>query len=100
MEPAMNILIEVFSTPGCAKCAQAREALKSVAEKLCKDRVTWRDVNVLEELDRAVELGVMTPPCMAIDGTLVFPKLPTTDKLREELSRRLAHAGNGDAGQR
>lgn len=51
--------------------------------------MAWLDVNVLEELDHAAELGVITPPSIAIDGELVFQKLPTTDKFREELTRRL-----------
>lgn len=87
---AMNILIEVFSAPGCSKCAETREALRAVAESLGKDRVTWRDLNVLEEMDYAVELGVMAPPAVAIDGELVFPALPTPEQLRHELIRRLA----------
>jgi len=86
----MNILIEVFSAPGCSKCAEGREALKTVAEALGKDRITWRDLNVLEEMDYAVELGVMAPPAIAIDGELVFPALPTPEQLRRELTRRLA----------
>lgn len=85
----MKIAVEVFSTPGCGRCAQAGAALKSVVAELGPDRVTWRDVNVLEELDHAVELGVITPPSIAIDGELVFPKLPTADQFREELMRRL-----------
>lgn len=36
-----------------------------------------------------VELGVMSPPSIAIDGELVFPKLPTPEKLRAELLKRL-----------
>lgn len=51
--------------------------------------VTWRDINLLDELDYAVELGVLTPPSIAIDGELVFPSLPGAAKLREELARRL-----------
>lgn len=86
----MNILIEVFSAPGCSKCAEGRGALKAVAEELAKDRVTWRDLNVLDEMDYAVELGVMTPPSVAIDGELVFPALPTPEELRRELLKRLA----------
>jgi hypothetical protein len=41
-------------------------------------------------MDHAVELGVMTPPSLAIDGKLVFPALPSPDRLREELRRRMA----------
>ena len=89
----MNILIEAFSAPGCSKCAQAREALKSVAEGLGKHRVTWRDVNVLDEMDYAVELGIMAPPSIAINGELVFPALPTPERLRDELRKRLNAAG-------
>lgn len=85
----MTILVEVFSAPGCSKCAAARDALKSVTESLGKGAVTWRDLNVLAEIDHAVELGVMSPPSIAIDGELVFPKLPTPEKLRAELLRRL-----------
>lgn len=85
----MSIKIEVLSTPGCNKCEGARESLKAVAQGFGEHRVTWRDVNVLNELDYAVGLGVLTPPSMAIDGELVFPKLPSTAQLRKELARRL-----------
>lgn len=88
----MKILIEAFSAPGCPKCAQTREALKSAAESLGEDRITWRDVNLIEEMDYAVELGVMTPPSIAINGELVFPALPKPERLRAELARRLAPA--------
>ncbi len=89
----MKILIEAFSAPGCSRCAQSRQALKSVAEELDKDRFVWRDVNVLEELDYAVRLGVLTPPSLAIDGELVFPALPTPGRLRAELAKRLERSG-------
>lgn len=85
----MSISVEIFSTPGCGRCARARDALKAVAEGFGQDRVNWRDVNVLEELDYALELGLFAPPAIAIDGELVFPKLPAADRLREELLRRL-----------
>lgn len=85
----MTIVVEVFLAPGCAKCAASREALKSVAESLGKGAITWRDLNVLDEMDYAVELGVMTPPSLAIDGELAFPALPTPEKLRDELLKRL-----------
>lgn len=85
----MKIVVEIFSAPGCTKCAQSRQALQSVAEELGRERFLWRDVNILQEMDRAVELGVMSPPSLAIDGELVFPALPTPQRLRAELSKRL-----------
>lgn len=83
------VRVEVFSSPGCGKCAQAKAVLKVVAEELGEDKVTWRDVNILEEMDYAVELGVKSSPAIAIDGKLEFSSLPSVEKLRTELSRRL-----------
>lgn len=85
----MTIKMEVFSVPGCSKCAEVKEALKSVVHDLGEDKVAWREVNILEELDYATDLGLMSSGGIAIDGKLVFPRMPSADKLREELIRRL-----------
>jgi thioredoxin 1 len=92
----MTIRIEAFYSPGCTKCAQAKEALKAIVERIGRGRVTWRDVNVLEEIDYAVELGVLSPPAIAIDGALVFPALPSAERFARELSKRLEQAERGD----
>lgn len=83
------IKVEAFSSPGCAKCAKARDTLKAIIDELGQDRVSWRDVNILEELDYAVDLGIFSPPAIAIDGELVFPALPSPGRLRAELIKRL-----------
>ena len=83
------IKVEVLSSPGCGKCGQAKTMLKGVAEELGADKVAWREVNILEEMDYAVDLGVMASPAIAIDGELVFASLPSAAKLRAELDRRL-----------
>ncbi|MBX9812150.1 MAG: thioredoxin family protein [Burkholderiales bacterium] len=88
----MTIKIEAFSSPGCGKCAQAKEMLKAIVEELGRERISWRDVNILEEMDYAVELGILSAPAIAIDGELVFPALPSPNRLRAELIRRLGQA--------
>jgi hypothetical protein len=93
----MSMKVEVFSTPGCSKCARSRDGLKAVVESFGHDKVTWRDVNVVEEIDYAVELGVVVPPSIAIDGELVFPTLPTATKLKEALIQRLERRGKRSA---
>ena len=84
------VKVEVFSSPGCGKCTQAKNMLKAIVEEMGHGRITWRDVNILEEMDYAVELGVMSSPAIAIDGKLAFSSLPSASKLRSELSKRLA----------
>lgn len=78
--------IELFQSPGCARCAESREALKAAALRLVPE-LEWRDVNVLEELDYAVELGVLSLPAMAIDGELVFASLPSEQQLETALAK-------------
>lgn len=83
------IRVEVFSSPGCGKCTQAKSMLKAIVEEMGQGRITWREVNILEEMDYAVELGVMSSPAIAIDGKLAFVSLPGASKLRGELAKRL-----------
>lgn len=83
------INLEVFSSPGCGKCVQAKAVLKEVVEVLGSDKVTWREVSILDEMDYAIDLGIMASPAIAIDGELVFTSLPSASKLRAEILRRL-----------
>ena len=85
------IKVEVFSSPGCGKCTQAKNVLKAIADEMGQDKITWRDVNILEEMDYAVELGVMSSPAIAINGKLIFSSLPSASKLRAALDKQLAH---------
>ncbi len=55
-----------------------------------KETIAYREVDVLKELDYAVSLGVLTTPCIAIDGELVFTAMPSKKKLRAEIDKRVA----------
>jgi thioredoxin len=83
------IKIEVFSSPGCNKCGQVFDVLQTITQAFGAERIEWREVNVLEELEYAVELGVLSMPAIAIDGELVFKSHPSADKLRDALETRL-----------
>lgn len=84
------IRIEIFTSPGCGKCGHAKTTLKKTVEDLGEDRFTWREVNILEELDYAVDLGVLSTPAIAIDGELCFTRLPSAKQLRQQLLERQA----------
>ena len=80
--------VELFYTPGCEKCADSKDELRALATQLVPDLV-WRELNVLDELDYAVEVGVLTLPSIAIDGEVIFSSLPTPRQLRRELTKRI-----------
>jgi len=85
----MTIKVEVFSSPGCGKCGHAKDVLRKLADELDSESIHWREVNILEELDYAVSLGVLSTPSIAINDELVFSSLPSAKKLRDELLARL-----------
>lgn len=81
--------LELFHAPGCTQCSAVESALREVALQAVEG-VEWREVNVLDELDYAVALGVLTLPALAFDGELVFAGLPTPQQLLKALSSRSA----------
>lgn len=79
--------VEMFYSPGCAACEDRQAELRAAA----RDKVSnleWHDVNVLENMDAAVALGVITLPSIVIDGEVVFTSLPSRAQLCKELIER------------
>jgi thioredoxin 1 len=76
--------VELFYNPGCSACLDRQIELRTVAQEAIKD-VEWREINVLDRVDHAVELGVMTLPSIVIDGEVVFTSMPTPRQLRKAL---------------
>jgi len=83
--------IELFYALGCDKCASNRTSLKVAAERAVPG-LEWHELNVLEHMDYAVELGVLNLPAIAIDGALEFPALPSAKQLVAAITRKSAVA--------
>ena len=84
-----ELTIELITGTSCPACVTIRERLKTVIEELDPAWINHREIDVLEELDYAVELGVLSTPAIAINGELVFSSAPSVKKLRKELCQRL-----------
>jgi hypothetical protein len=84
-----NISVELFLVSSCNSCGQAKQQLRSLIDEISDNRIHYRELDVLEQLDYAVSLGVLTPSAIAIDGKLVFATMPSIKQLRAELQRRL-----------
>ena len=80
--------IEIFYTPSCSECVAAHAKLRRAAQELVED-LEWRELSVLDDLDYAVELGVLTLPSIAVDGEVIFTSMPTVGQLREALRKRI-----------
>lgn len=79
--------IEVLHAPGCARCSRELEGLRAAALAL-DSTVQWREINVVDAIDYAVALGVLKTPAVAIDGELVFAKLPSPATLAAAMRER------------
>lgn len=83
----MKVTIEIIAAPGCKSCSAKQSELRDVAISILgEDNLIWREVNVLDELDYAVALGVLSMPAIALNGELRFSSLPTRDQFRAALS--------------
>ena len=84
----MTVKIEVITAPGCKQCAVAQSELRTIAASLLgEENIVWREVNVLEAIDYAVSLGVLSMPAIAVNGELMFSSLPTPLQFRTLLTR-------------
>lgn len=85
-----SVVVEVLTASGCGRCQKARALAGDVIAELGGDkRIQYREINVLEEIDYAVKLGVMRTPAIALNGELVFPAPPSRARLRQAIVDRL-----------
>lgn len=89
MNDQHTVVVEVLTASGCGHCQKAKTLAKETIAELGDNRIQYREVNVVEEIDYAVRLGMLSTPAIALDGELVFPAPPSKAKLRQAILDRL-----------
>lgn len=89
----MAVIVELFTSNVCSRCVQAKVILNELVDELGDQRVELRFVDVVENIDHAVEVGVLATPALAVNGKLVFPSLPGKRRVRERLIEALERQG-------
>lgn len=79
--------VEIFYTPTCGKCGDKLAPLRDAASKAVPG-IDWQEINVLENIDYAVELGVLTLPSIVINQEVAFSALPSPNALVRALRQR------------
>jgi thioredoxin 1 len=80
------VTVEFFFAGGCSRCAEARDALRQAAQST--PGVEWKEIDIAKDPNRAVDLGVVSTPAVAIGGELVFKTQPTAAELRDAVRAR------------
>jgi predicted thioredoxin/glutaredoxin len=84
---AKAVRVEFFFAGGCSKCVEAREALRQAARSA---RAEWKEIDIAKDPNRAVDVGVVSTPAVAIDGELIFKTMPDAAELRNAIRAREA----------
>ncbi len=86
----MRVDIEVFTSTVCSNCQRASRMVEKLLKAPEFESITWREIDVMEEIDYAVAFGVLATPSIAIGGALVFTALPSRQQLRHAIQHYLA----------
>ncbi|MGH9520710.1 MAG: glutaredoxin family protein [Terriglobales bacterium] len=89
----MSTEIELFYSPYCGRCAVARRRLRALLCGPVYGNLAYRERNVLEHLERAVDLGVTATPALAIGGQLVAAGSWQERRLRALLAASVREGG-------
>ncbi len=74
--------IEILGS-GCAKCKKTKELVEQAVAELGVDA----EVIKVEDINAALDYGVMITPAVVIDGDVkIAGKVPTIEKVKEWLS--------------
>ncbi len=85
----MAVRLELFYSPYCPHCGRARALLRALAAVWPPGALQLRELDVVEEIERAVALGVVRTPTLAIDGTLLAGRVISRKALEKLLRERL-----------
>ena len=81
------IKVEVFALSGCNQCSAGLDVLKQVVQTFDPHSFSWHELDLLANIDQAVQLGILSTPAIAINGRLAFSSLPSAQQLQAELAK-------------
>ncbi|MBP2143212.1 small redox-active disulfide protein 1 [Methanococcus voltae] len=81
------VKVEVFSSPSCPHCPAAKRVVEQVVKEM--DNIEVLHVNVMEHPEKAIELGIMAVPAIAIDGDVVFVGAPSLEDFKAKLLEKI-----------
>ncbi|WP_148862209.1 glutaredoxin family protein [Marinobacter fonticola] len=76
----MSTVIELFSAPHCGHCSATAERLRSW---LANRGFEIQEYNILDHIDRAVDLGIQRAPALVLDGAVIHQGPIGNQRLRQ-----------------
>lgn len=66
----MSAMVELFVSPYC-RCSESTRRQIRDCVRAAAPGAAWAEINVLDELERAVSCGIRKTPAIAVDGRVV-----------------------------
>jgi len=87
----LRVTIELFYSPMCPYCPEAKKILLEIAEEF-SEKIQVEEVNVLYStgLERAEKYDVREVPTIIINGRTKVTGVPTKERLRKIIQQELA----------
>ena len=83
-------MVELFSASHCSRCVKAKQQVQALVTKINKENDTfelnYREVDIVENIDYCVQLGVVGTPSIAINSVLAFNQIPSLAALTVAIS--------------
>jgi len=80
-----KILVEIFCAPNCNRCGRAVNLVQEVITDINNESVHCRKIDVVDEIDYAVSLGIRTTPSIVINRNLIFSATPDKKALKKKI---------------
>jgi len=84
-----KITIEIFSSSFCSRCQKSKNDIKEIIASVEQKEIEYKEIDVVEQLDYSVSMGVLTTPSIAINGKLLFTSTPSRSELEKQINRLL-----------
>ena len=89
----MGVVVELFYSPYCRRCADARHAVQAALAALPSGALIYHERNVMEDLERAVELGITATPTLVVAGKPFPVGRWQPQRLRRALAQHVVNGG-------
>jgi len=84
-----KIDIDIYCAPNCNRCGRAVSLVKRVLEDMQDNNIQYQKINVVDEIEAAVAIGVRATPAIVINGKLEFAATPNEQALVEKIVQEL-----------
>jgi predicted DsbA family dithiol-disulfide isomerase len=81
--------VELFISPYCTRCRGVQRTLRAALSGLPEGTIRYTECNVIEYLDRAVDLGITATPALVINGKLKAIGGWNMERFRQSLRQSL-----------